>query len=98
MLPLLGLLQWGQDTHKKDAVNNRYPIDLTFLYCQYPRHTNGGFDMSNKESRVILTLAQHEALSYAAKKSGMALATYLRHCALNDATSKGIHAEQPRAD
>lgn len=52
----------------------------------------------SKESRVILTEEQHEALSYAAKKSGMALATYLRHCALRDATSKGVHSEQPRAD
>lgn len=52
----------------------------------------------SKESRVILTEAQHEALSYAARKSGMALATYLRHCALRDATSKGVHSEQPRAD
>jgi len=51
-----------------------------------------------KESRVILTGEQHEALAYAAEKSGMALATYLRHCALKDATIKGIHTEQPRAD
>ena len=51
-----------------------------------------------KESRVILTVEQHEALSHAADKSGMALATYLRHCALRDASSKGIHTEQPRAD
>lgn len=51
-----------------------------------------------KESRVILTVEQHESLTYAAEKSGMALATYLRHCALKDATSKGIHSEQPRAD
>lgn len=51
-----------------------------------------------KESRVLLTEAQHEALTYAAEKSGMALSTYLRHCALKDAASKGIHTEQPRAD
>lgn len=38
-----------------------------------------------KESRVILTKEQHETLSRAAEKSGMALATYLRHCALRDA-------------
>jgi len=54
--------------------------------------------MEKKESRVLLTEAQHEALAYAAKKSGMALSTYLRHCALKDAASKGIHTEQPRAD
>ena len=51
-----------------------------------------------KESRVILTEAQHKALTYAAKKTGMALATYLRHCALEDATSKGIRPYQPRSD
>ena len=51
-----------------------------------------------KESRVILTEAQHEALTYSAEKSGMALATYLRHCALKDATSQGIHTEQPIVD
>ena len=51
-----------------------------------------------KESRVILTEGQHEALTYAAEKSGMALATYLRHCALRDAASMGIRTEQPRAD
>tara|TARA_R110001632_G_scaffold1327_2_gene5286 strand:+ start:176 stop:313 length:138 start_codon:yes stop_codon:yes gene_type:complete len=45
-----------------------------------------------------LSEGQYDALTYAAKKSGMALATYLRHCALKDATSKGIHTEQPRAD
>ena len=51
-----------------------------------------------KESRVLLTEEQYDALTYAAEKSGMALATYLRHCALRDAASKGIHTEQPRAD
>ena len=51
-----------------------------------------------KESRVILTEEQYETVAYAAEKSGMALATYLRHCALRDAASKGIHTEQPRAD
>ena len=54
--------------------------------------------MTRKESRVILSEDQHVSLTYAAEKSGMALATYLRHCALKDATSKGIHTEQPRAD
>ena len=51
-----------------------------------------------KQSRVLLTEEQYDALTYAAEKSGMALATYLRHCALRDAASKGIHTEQPRAD
>jgi len=54
--------------------------------------------MQRKESRVILTEDQHEALTYAAEKSGMALATYLRHCALKDAASMGIRTEQPRVD
>jgi len=51
-----------------------------------------------KESRVIMTEEQHEALSIAAQRSGMALATYLRWCAINHASSNGIHAEQPKVD
>lgn len=51
-----------------------------------------------KESRVILTEAQHEALTIAAERSGMALATFIRWCAMNQASSMGIHAEQPKAD
>jgi len=53
---------------------------------------------SRKECRVTLTEDQHEALTYAAEKSGMALATYLRNCALKDAASMGIRAEAPRVD
>lgn len=41
-----------------------------------------------RESRVLLTEEQHAALTYAAEKAGMALATYLRHCALQAAASK----------
>ena len=41
-----------------------------------------------KESRVILTEDQHEALTRAAAQAGMALATYLRHCALQAAKSE----------
>ena len=41
-----------------------------------------------KESRVILTDEQHEALTSAAYKAGMALSTYLRHCALMAAKSE----------
>jgi hypothetical protein len=51
-----------------------------------------------KESRVVLTEAQHEALLLAAERVGMPLATFLRVSALNAANSMGIHAEQPRAD
>jgi hypothetical protein len=51
-----------------------------------------------KESRIILTEAQHEALTIAAERSGMALATYIRWCAMNHASSQGIHAEQPKVD
>ena len=40
------------------------------------------------ESRVILGLEQHEMLTKAASKAGMALATYLRHCALEDAVKR----------
>jgi hypothetical protein len=51
-----------------------------------------------KESRVIMTEAQHEALNIAAQKLGMKLATYLRWCGLNYASKNGIHAEQPKVD
>ena len=53
---------------------------------------------TRKESRVVLTEEQHALLSYAAEMEGMALATYLRHCALNAAASIGIRAKQPRVD
>ena len=52
----------------------------------------------SKESRVALSDEDHAALSIAAQKTGMRLATYLRHCALRDAANQGIHAEQPKAD
>jgi uncharacterized protein (DUF1778 family) len=51
-----------------------------------------------KESRVVLTDAQHEALALAADKSGMALATFIRSAALQAAQRIGIHADQPPAD
>jgi len=51
-----------------------------------------------KESRVILTEEQHQVLTMAAERAGMALATYLRNCGLRDAASIGLHAEQPRPD
>ena len=41
-----------------------------------------------KESRVILTEDQHATLTRAAAQAGMALATYLRHCALQAAKSE----------
>ena len=51
-----------------------------------------------KESRVVMTDAQHVALSMAADRSGMPLATYLRWCGLNYASKNGIHAEQPKLE
>lgn len=37
-----------------------------------------------KESRVVLGLDQHALITKAATLSGMALATYLRHCAIEE--------------
>jgi len=54
--------------------------------------------MTNKESRVVLTQEQHAALTIAANRAGMALATFLRHCGLEHAAKNGIHAQQPKAD
>jgi uncharacterized protein (DUF1778 family) len=51
-----------------------------------------------KESRVVLTDAQHEALTLAAERAGMPMATFIRSAALNAAANVGIYAEQPRAD
>jgi len=51
-----------------------------------------------KESRVVLTDSQHEALAIAAEKSGMALATFIRSAALQAAGNAGVHAEQPQPD
>ena len=46
-----------------------------------------------KESRVVLGIDQHALLTKAATLSGMALATYLRHCALEDAV-KVVHTHK----
>lgn len=54
--------------------------------------------MQRIESRVIMNEAQHEALKIAASKSGMALATFLRWCALREADRLGVHSEQPKVD
>jgi uncharacterized protein (DUF1778 family) len=51
-----------------------------------------------KESRVVLTDAQHEALTLAAERAGMPMATFIRSAALSAAANVGIYAEQPRAD
>lgn len=51
-----------------------------------------------KESRVVLSEAQHEALTIAAEKQGMALATFLRSVGLREAASLGIHPDQPKVD
>lgn len=54
--------------------------------------------MRTLESRVVMNEAQHTALKMAAQKSGMALATFLRSCALREADRLGIHSEQPKVD
>jgi|14BtaG_2_1085337.scaffolds.fasta_scaffold09095_4 hypothetical protein len=51
-----------------------------------------------KESRVVLTEAQHAALTLAAERVGMALATFIRSAALSVAANAGIQPDQPRAD
>ena len=50
--------------------------------------------MKYKESRVVMSDAQHAVLTLAANNSGMPLATYLRVCALNDANKQGILLQQ----
>lgn len=54
--------------------------------------------MQRIESRVVMNEAQHAAIKIAADKSGMALATFLRWCALREADRLGIHSEQPKVD
>jgi hypothetical protein len=52
--------------------------------------------MQRIESRVVMNEAQHEAIKIAANKSGMALATFLRWCALREADRLGVPSEQQR--
>ena len=54
--------------------------------------------MKTLESRVVMNEAQHAAIKMAAQRSGMALATFLRSCALREADRMGIHSEQPKVD
>ena len=44
--------------------------------------------IEKRESRVVLTPDQHQVLVAAAESAGMALSTYLRHCALVAAKSE----------
>lgn len=46
-----------------------------------------------RESRVVLAEDQYQILVAAANKTGMALSTYLRHCALEDAAARGFGVE-----
>lgn len=46
-----------------------------------------------RESRVILNDEQHTMLTAAANRSGMALSTYLRHCALEDASARRVKSD-----
>jgi hypothetical protein len=46
-----------------------------------------------RESRVILSEDQHAILTAAANRSGMALSTYLRHCALEDASARRVKSD-----
>ena len=46
-----------------------------------------------RESRVILNDEQHATLTAAANQSGMALSTYLRHCALEDASARRVKSD-----
>jgi hypothetical protein len=94
---LVGLFLHGQNTRKKSTVNNFIALALHFLSHMMLTVITGDLHMQ-KQSRVVLTECQHEALTYAAEKAGMALATYLRHCALKDAASMGIRTEAPRVD
>lgn len=54
--------------------------------------------MKYKESRVVMSDPQHKVLTEAAKDAGMPLATYLRVCALNDATKQGIQYQQTKPE
>jgi hypothetical protein len=95
---LVGWFLHDQNTRKKSTVNNFIGLALHFLSHMIPSISTGEMQMQRKESRVILTESQYEALSLGAEKAGMALATYLRHCALKDAASMGIRTEAPRVD
>jgi hypothetical protein len=97
LFSLVGLFSWDQNTRKKSTVNNFIGLALYFLSHMIPIISTGEMHM-RKESRVVLTEEQHAVLTYAAEMEGMALATYLRHCALNAAASIGIRAKQPRVD
>jgi hypothetical protein len=97
LFSLVGLFSWDQNTQQKITVNTFIALALHFLSHMIPIMSTGEMHM-RKESRVVLTEEQHAVLTYAAEMEGMALATYLRHCALNAAASIGIRAKQPRVD
>ncbi len=54
--------------------------------------------MKKHESRVLLTDEQSRVLIAAASNAGMALSTYLRHCALEKAASAATSANRAKAD
>jgi hypothetical protein len=45
--------------------------------------------MQRMESKVVMNNAQHAAIKLAAEKSGMAISTFLRWCALREADRLG---------
>ena len=55
-------------------------------------------DIMEKQSRVLMTDEQYEAIALAASKKGMPLATFLRSLALAEAERMGINVKQPQVD
>lgn len=51
-----------------------------------------------KQSRVLMTDEQYDAIALAASKKGMPIATFLRALGLAEAERMGINAKQPQAD
>lgn len=51
-----------------------------------------------KQSRVLMTDEQYEAIALAAAKKGMPLATFLRTLGLAEAERMGFNVKQPLVD
>lgn len=47
--------------------------------------------MQRMEAKVVMNNAQHAAIKLAAEKSGMAISTFFRWCALREADRLGAH-------
>lgn len=80
--------------------NAKLSLAIVSVNCNSASHMqiNCTGDEMEKQSRVLMTDEQYQAIALAAAKKGMPLATFLRTLGLAEAERMGFNVKQPAVD